>query len=102
MATKKKSKKSSTSPTAAAPKPTVKPKPDGKLSVLDAAVRVLKQSREPMNCQQMVEKMLSQKLWSTSGKTPAATLSSAIQREIADRGKESRFQKTARGQFSLA
>lgn len=75
---------------------------EGKLSILDAAARVLKESGDAMNCKQMVEKMLSAKYWETGGKTPAATLSSAMLREIKTKAKESRFRKTDRGQFSLA
>ena len=106
MASKKKSNKSGdnkvNATSTAKAKIAIKTKSDGKLSVLDAAAQVLKQSREPMNCQQIVEKMLAQKLWSTGGKTPAATLSSALLREITSKGKDSRFQKKDRGLFSLA
>ena len=73
-----------------------------KLGILDAAARVLKEKGAPMNCKAMVERMLSAKLWQSSGKTPAATLSSALLREIKDKGKESRFRKVDRGQFSLS
>ncbi|MBZ0172999.1 MAG: hypothetical protein K8E66_11500 [Phycisphaerales bacterium] len=38
--------------------------------------------------------------WQTSGKTPAATLYSAIIREIARKGKDARFAKTERGRFA--
>lgn len=75
---------------------------DGKMSILDAAARVLKESGEPMNCKNMVENMLAAKYWQSNGKTPAATLSSALLREIKTKGKESRFRKAERGQFSLA
>lgn len=83
----------------------VKPKArsdGGKLSILDAAARVLKENGgQPMNCAQMIEKMLAAKIWQTKGKTPAATLSSALLREITTKGKESRFRKVERGQFAL-
>jgi len=43
------------------------------------------------------------KLWTTpGGQTPHATLYSAILREIAKKGKESRFTKTERGKFATA
>jgi hypothetical protein len=90
---------SATKPTKTATKPTAQR--DGKLSILDAAVRVLKESGESMNCKAMIENMLAAKYWRTNGKTPAATLSSALLREITTKGKESRFRKTERGQFSL-
>jgi hypothetical protein len=75
---------------------------NGKLSILDAAARVLKEKGEPMNCKAMIERMLAVKIWKTDGKTPAATLSSALLREIKTKGKDGRFRKTDRGQFSLA
>jgi hypothetical protein len=49
----------------------------------------------------MVEAMLAQKLWSTGGKTPDATLYSAIIREIKTKGSASRFVKTGRGEFAI-
>ena len=51
----------------------------------------------------MVEKMSAKGYWkSPGGKTPHATLYSAILREIQKKGKESRFQKVERGKFALA
>jgi hypothetical protein len=38
---------------------------------------------------------------SPGGKTPDRTLYSAILREIATKGKDARFKKTERGQFTL-
>jgi hypothetical protein len=77
-------------------------KPRG-LSAIDAAVKVLGESKEPLSCPQMIQAMADRGYWSSpNGKTPAATLSSAIQREINTRGKEARFRKTDRGLFSLA
>ena len=70
------------------------------MSGLEAAVKVLVSSREPMGCGEIMERILAQKLWSTSGKTPAATLNAAIIREIRDKGKESRFKKVGRGKFT--
>ena len=48
---------------------------------------------------EMVDAMSDRGLWKTDGKTPAATIYSAIIREIA--GKASRFRKEARGLFAL-
>src|SRR5947207_1861874 len=86
---------------AAAPK-TKEPKAgNGKVSQLDAAVAVLKAKGEAMNCKGMVEVMLAKGMWATEGKTPAATLYSAILREITVKGSEARFKKPDRGQFTL-
>jgi len=102
---KKSSKKSttkgkSTKAKDAAPK-TKATKANGKVSQLDAAVAVLKAKGEAMNCKGMVEVMLAKGMWKTDGKTPAATLYSAILREITVKGSEARFKKTDRGQFTL-
>ena len=77
------------------------PKPK-KLSLIDAAAQVLGESKEPMNCKQMVEQVTAKKLWSTNAATPHATLYSAILREIQNKGKDARFTKVDRGQFTLA
>ncbi len=80
---------------AKAPK-TAKPKrPSG----LNAAAAVLAEAKEPMTCGAMVEAMIAKGLWSSQGKTPAATIYAAIIREIAAKGSQSRFKKTDRGLF---
>jgi hypothetical protein len=74
---------------------------DKKLSALDAAARVLAEAGEPLNTKQMVEAMAAKGYWtSPGGKTPHATLYSAILREITTKGTESRFKKTERGHFA--
>ena len=85
------------------PKPKRQPKESKpkKMSALDAAVQVLASSKEPLNCPQLIEAMTTQGLWtSPGGKTPHATLFSAIMREIKTKGKEARFTKTDRGHFA--
>ncbi len=73
-----------------------------KLSALDAAAKVLAGSAEPLNTKQMIEQMAAKKLWtSPGGKTPHATLYSALLREIQTKGKEARFKKTERGHFAV-
>jgi hypothetical protein len=72
-----------------------------KVSALDAAARVLAEGGKPMNCKEMIEVMAAKGYWSSpSGQTPAATLYSAILREMDKKGAESRFKKTERGQFA--
>jgi hypothetical protein len=85
----------------------VKPKPDDgtpkRLSALSAAARVLGESDEPLSVKQMVEQMSAKGYWnSPGGKTPHATLYSAILREIAGKGEKSRFVRTDRGRFIAA
>ncbi len=83
----------------ASAKQTVKKK---KPSGLDAAARVLAETGRPMSAKQLVEAMLAKKYWSSGGQTPHATISSAMQREMQNKGKQSRFRKTAPGRFALA
>jgi hypothetical protein len=78
-----------------------KPPKEKKVSAIDAAAQVLAGAKEPMNCKEMIEAMTKRALWtSPGGKTPHATLYSAIIREIALKGKEARFTKTERGKFA--
>ena len=72
-----------------------------KASDLDAAVTILREAGEPLGTGEMVKRMLDRGLWSTGGKTPAATIYSAILREITVKGSGARFRKTDRGRFEL-
>jgi hypothetical protein len=77
-------------------------KSDGKLSAIDAAAKVLGEADAPMNTKGMVEAMSAKGYWtSPGGKTPWATLYTAILAEITKKGPESRFKKIERGQFTL-
>lgn len=72
-----------------------------KLSALDAAAKVLASAKSAMTTKEMVDAMAAKKLWSSpGGKTPHATLYSAILREIGTKGKDARFKKTERGKFT--
>ena len=89
---------------AAPPKPEIDKNPtDTQLSAIDAAARVLEESDEPLNTKQMIKVMAEKGYWtSPGGKTPHATLYSAILREINAKGSESRFIKSERGKFVRA
>jgi len=104
MATKSKKTETTNAKATKAAKPAkakASPKNDGKLSCLDAAAKVLGESKEPMTTKEMIEKMAAKKYWtSPGGKTPAATLYSAILREINTKGKDARFKKADRGLFA--
>ena len=74
-----------------------------KLSALDAAARVLAESGQAMTCQELIAAMASKNYWtSPAGKTPQATLYSALTREIKTKKDQSRFRKAERGKFGLA
>ena len=74
-----------------------------KLSALDAAIQVLAEAGQPMNCREMIQAMAEKGYWtSPAGKTPASTLYSAILRELTTKGAAARFQKVERGRFTLS
>jgi len=71
-----------------------------KLSALDAAAKVLAETRTRMSCQELIGAMAGKGYWmSPGGKTPSATLYSAIAREIAMKGEQARFTKAGPGRF---
>jgi len=74
-----------------------------RMSGLDAAAKVLQERAEPMSAKEMIEAVEAKGYWkSPGGKTPHATLYSAIIREIKLKGTEARFRKTDRGRFARA
>ena len=82
-------------------KPTGEPKPK-RVSALDAAATVLKAEGRPMRTKEMIDSMAAKELWtSPGGKTPEATLYSAITREIGKKGAAARFRKVGRGEFAI-
>ncbi len=73
-----------------------------RLSVLDAAAKVLAKAGKPMRSRELITAMAKQGLWSTpKGKTPHATLYSAILREMVTKGGRARFTKVDRGRFGF-
>jgi hypothetical protein len=92
-------KKSSAKPATAPPAESTSAK---KLSALDAAALVLRESGQPMSCPELIVQMAAKGYWSSpKGKTPASTLYAALAREAKLKGKESRFQKTGPGRFAF-
>jgi hypothetical protein len=78
-------------------------KQEKKHSALEAAARVLAETKQALSCSELITAMATQGYWtSPGGKTPEATLSSAIQREIVVKKYHSRFKKTAPGRYGLA
>ena len=94
-------------PAPAAPAPAAvtadKPKRGGgRLSLVDAAAKVLEGSASPMSIREMFEEAKRRRLWAPgAGKTPLQTLYSSIYREIKVKGAEARFKKAERGRFTF-
>lgn len=95
------------------PEPQVEPAPEmptepqkkrgsikGLMSGLDAAAKILTEDNTKMNVRQITEAAIERGYWSPEGKSPAATISSGIQREIRDKGQNSRFMRVGKGLFA--
>lgn len=84
-----------------APQKPTKPAKPKRTSLLDAAATVLATAKEPMTAKAIVDAVTAKDLWtSPGGKTPHATLYAAMTREITAKGKDARFRKVDRGQFT--
>ena len=97
---KKATADSATETTGEKPKRTREPRADGTVSGLEAALIVLREAGEPMNIKQIMEKINERGLAKLNGKTPDATVSAAMQREIIVKGDNSRFEKAGKGLFA--
>ena len=74
---------------------------EGNVTVVENALKVLSESSEPMNAQELITAMEAKGYWTSPGdKTPHATLYSAILRDLA-KGDDSKFVKTERGRFTV-
>jgi HB1, ASXL, restriction endonuclease HTH domain len=73
-----------------------------RLSAVDAAAKVLGETGQALSCPQLIALMAARGYWtSPGGKTPQATLCSALVRDIAAKGPNSRFVKSQRGKFAV-
>ena len=86
-----------------APECTTAPKKEKKLSLMDAAVEVLKQSGEPMNTREMVKAATDSGLWiPTDCKTPEQTLYGSIFREMKTKENPRIVKSSVKGKFEYA
>jgi len=97
----KRSKKRARRDTAQPPEGVAKRGKPKRTSLLDAAAAVLSDTGEALGTGELVERAVARGLWTPgAGKTPAATLYSAIIREIRGKGDASRFVKAEPGRFT--
>lgn len=71
------------------------------MTAKDAVKLVLEASNEPLDIQQITERILNQGLWKTEGKTPDQTVAAAVYMDIKKYGNSSCFKKASKGKFSL-
>ena len=83
-----------------APAPTPEATPTKKMSLMDAAVAVLKDSGEPMNTREMVKAAAERGYWTpTACKTPEQTLYGSIFREIKTKAQPRIIKSETKGKF---
>lgn len=68
---------------------------------LDAVEMVLSQTGKPLHYQEITNKIISQELWYSEGKTPEQTVNARLAVDIKRKGIKSRFIRTAPGIFGL-
>ena len=86
-----------------APESAAPVKPVKKMSLMDAAVEVLKTSEQPLNTREIVKTATEKGYWiPTSCKTPEQTLYGSIFREIATKENPRIVKSEQRGKFQLA
>lgn len=71
------------------------------LTVLDAARTILEQTGQPLHVRELTRRMLEQGLWTTTGKTPEASVYSKVWVSINNQGDASPFVQTAPATFAL-
>ena len=85
-----------------APDPAQKSKPARKMSLMDAAVAVLRESGKPMNTREMVKAAAEKGSWfPTACRTPEQTLYGSIFREIKTKEQPRIVKSDVRGKFQL-
>ena len=83
-----------------APNPAPESAPTKRMSLMDAAVAVLKESGEPMNTREMVKAATEKGYWTpTACKTPEQTLYGSIFREIKTKAQPRIVKSETKGKF---
>jgi restriction system protein len=71
------------------------------MKLLEAARAALEVEMSPRKASEIVERVVREGWWSTTGKTPAATLEAQLAVDVRDRGSASPFQRTAPATYAL-
>lgn len=72
-----------------------------RFALLDAVERVLEEAGVPLHVTAITDRVLRANLWSTAGRTPAATVNARLAMDVKSRGDGSRFVRTAPSTFAL-
>ena len=71
------------------------------MSARKATLTVLREAKQPLHVDEITKRILSQGLWQTSGKTPAATIGARLYTDIKTNGADSDFVQTSGQVFGL-
>ena len=71
------------------------------MKLLDAVEKILREAGEPLNADEITKRILDAQLWSSEGKTPAASVGARIYTEIKNAGTKSIFKRLKPGLFTL-
>lgn len=71
------------------------------MSALDAVYVVLREANEPLRHEEITRRILERGLWTTTGKTPDATVHARLAMDIKRHGAASRFVRTGKATFGL-
>lgn len=69
---------------------------------LDAVYVVLQHAGGPLHYKEITKRVLARELWTTTGKTPWATINARLAVDIKERGTDSRFVRVSRGVYELS
>lgn len=69
--------------------------------ILSGSYLILSESTTPLNSKQLTKELLERKLWSTTGKTPDATVGAQIYTEIKKKGADALFIKAGKNLFTI-
>ena len=70
-------------------------------SFKDAAITILKERKEALNCREITRIAIERNLLSTTGKSPQDTMSAQLSTDIKKNGGASKFRRLARGLYGL-
>lgn len=70
-------------------------------NALNAVIQVLKDAGEPLHYKEIARRVLDSHLWTSSGKTPEATVSAQLTIHIKKHGKNAKIHRVGPGTFSL-
>lgn len=72
------------------------------MKTLDAAYKVLLESKTPLHYKELTQRMIARGYWDTDGKTPWDSVSARLSVDISTNGSSSRFARVEPGVYGLA